>query len=530
MNLERFQENIPRFVVLIGGILFAAYCGMLAGGGQFNRLSLIIGGLFVAALALVLKARIWVIIPLFWPLGGSIPVTDLPFAVKDMAVGITLACFLFLMGFKVVRGTLKFDRLDLVVILNVVYMLTVFIRNPVGAKAFNSDMVGGKPYFNVFIACVAYYVFCRVPIDVRTISRLPLYLLPASALVALGSLLTTYVPGVAANLGLGLIYSDFAAREAVATEDDRLGRKFGLAGFGTTGMQVLTSYFRPLSLLFPANFGRLLLTIIFMTSVLLSGFRSLLLVVVGYLFISTWFRRKLKDLLAFAALGILGVTFLALGNGRLFELPVAAQRTLSFLPGDWDEDAVADAQGSIEWRVEMWTMVWKEDRYIRNKTWGDGFGFTRIELAIMEAAAEGGVGFVGGLQQESFMINGVFHHGPLSTIRFVGVAGLVLYCALLIVLVARVLRIIRASYGTSLFPVSLFVGMPVLYYAVAYPFGGGQFDADVPQYIYTAGLIKLLGAAMDSMLANGGAALESGAHGFSGDEAVPVERPSHPVS
>jgi hypothetical protein len=533
MNVERIYERLPKFIVLVGGLLFAAFCGVLAGGGQFNRLSLLLGGILVMALSLVLKARIWVIIPLFWPLGGSIPITDLPFAVRDMAVGITFVCFLFLMGFKVLRGKLKLDLVDLFVVVNVFYMLTVFIRNPVGAKAFNSEMVGGKPYFNVFIACIAYYLFCRVPVDLKMVSRLPLFLLPAPALVALGSLITTYVPALGAKIGLGLIYSDFAPREMALNVDDRLGRKVGLAGFGATGMQVLTAYYRPLTLLFPANFGRVVLAIIFFVAVLLSGFRSLLIVVVAYVVLSTWFRRKAKDLLAFLVLGIFGLIFLSLGNGTLFELPLAAQRTLSFLPGKWDQTAVIDAQASIDWRVDMWATVLKEDRWIRNKYFGDGFGFTRIELAIMEAAAEGESGFIGGMQQEAFMINGVFHHGPLSTIRFVGVVGLVLFYSLILLLVFRVVKIVRVSYGTSLFPACLFVGMPVFYYALAFPFGGGQFDVDVPHYIFTAGLVKLVGAAVESLPPMAESSPESSlVDPFVGRsaESPPVERAGLPLS
>jgi hypothetical protein len=189
------------------------------------------------------------------------------------------------------------------------------------------------------------------------------------------------------------------------------------------------------------------------------------------------------------------ITVLALGSGTLFNLPLPAQRALSFLPGNWDIAAVSDAKASIDWRVEMWQIVMKEDRWIANKVFGDGFGFTRRELAMMAATKQMGGGFIGGAEQEGFMITGAFHHGPLSTIRYVGIVGLILYYALIFLLAFRAVKLIRASLGTDLLPTALFVGMPTLYYAITFPFGGGQFDVDVPQYIYTAGLIKLVGRA-----------------------------------
>ena len=90
------------------------------------------------------------------------------------------------------------------------------------------------------------------------------------------------------------------------------------------------------------------------------------------------------------------------------------------------------------------------------------------------------------------MINGVFHNGPLSTIRFVGGVGLAFYYVMIFVMALQAVRLIHKTRGTILFPAALFISMPILYYAAYYPFGAGQFDLDFPQYLFTAGVIKLL--------------------------------------
>jgi hypothetical protein len=451
----------------------------------------------LVALSLILRAKIWLLIPLAWPLSASIPLMEWPFGVRDLAVLIVCASFLTLMGFKIIRAKPKTDLIDLLLLANVLYLCTVFVRNPVGLAAFNSEMVGGKPYFNVFIACLAYFVLSRVPIDLKTACRLPLFLLPAPAFLAVGALMTTHAPGLAGKLGLSLIYADFAPSETAGF--DNVERQIGLLSVGLTGMQILTSYFRPLTLLFPAYFGRFLLAIVFMVAVLFSGFRSALLAIAAYIIFSSYFQRHPRDLFAFAAIGVVGLTLLTIGNGTLFDLPLAVQRALSFLPGNWDYVATADAQASIDWRVDMWSMVWHEDKWIRNRWLGDGFGITRRELALMESVKNGGVGFLGGVDQEAFMINGAYHNGPLSTIRFVGGVGLVLYYSFIVVLAARAVKFIRLAYGTALFPATLFVGMPTLLYALTYPLGTGQFDGDAPQQIFMAGLIKLVGRAADTL-------------------------------
>jgi hypothetical protein len=499
VKIERLHEYVVSTIALVGGVALAIWCGKTVGAGDFRNLGIILGAIALIAVCIALMTRIWVLIPLFWPLTGIIPITELPFAVRDMAVMVVFGYFLVLIGFKMVRTKPKFDFIDFFVLANLLYLATAFIRNPVGAKAFASEMVGGKPYFNVFIGFLAYIVLCRIPIHFKYVCRLPLFLLPAPVFVAFGTLATSYSPFLAARLGL--FYSDFAPLDMLpgAATEDPLGRKHGLTSAGLTGMQILTSYFRPLTLLIPAHFGRFILALVFTVFVLLSGFRSAFIAIGVYIVLSTYFRHQRKDLVVFAMVGTLGLSVLALGNGTLFKLPLSVQRTLSFLPGDWDEEAAADARDSIDWRVEMWRIVWNERKWIKNKWLGDGFGFTRSELGMMEAATRGGVGFIGGARQEGFMINGVFHNGPLSAIRYVGAAGLVLYYGLMIALSARVLKLIRVTRGTDLFPATLFVGMPIVAYALTFPVGAGQFDIDLPQHLFMAGLIKLVGRTADTL-------------------------------
>ncbi len=146
-------------------------------------------------------------------------------------------------------------------------------------------------------------------------------------------------------------------------------------------------------------------------------------------------------------------------NSAVHPLPISVQRSLSALPGEWDSRAVKDAEGSTEWRLDMWKDIPKGTRYIHNKVMGDGFGFSQAELSAMERQTF----FGGDISPEDFLIIGAFHNGPLSTIRFVGAIGLVLYYTLLIYMAVLAWRLIRVTQGTDFFPFALFVGLAIIW-------------------------------------------------------------------
>ena len=175
-------------------------------------------------------------------------------------------------------------------------------------------------------------------------------------------------------------------------------------------------------------------------------------------------------------------------NSLIHPLPLAVQRTLSALPGEWDPLAVRDASDSTEWRFQMWREIPKGTRYISNKIMGDGFGFSRAELSAMERQKF----LIGEISQEDSMIIGSFHNGPLSAVRFVGIVGMLLYYALLIYSAVFAWRLIRAAEGSDYFPLALFIGLFVIWEPFGYTFVFGAYDSGLPNALFNAGMLKLI--------------------------------------
>jgi O-antigen ligase len=179
-------------------------------------------------------------------------------------------------------------------------------------------------------------------------------------------------------------------------------------------------------------------------------------------------------------------------------LPLTAQRALSFLPGDWDNQAKSAAEESSDWRFYMWQVALNSNEFIKNKLLGDGFGFSGYELQIMNQAedSDGGNGYVGGDPQEAYMIVGAFHSGPISAIRYVGWVGLALYLALLFAAAGYAWRLMRAAASTPFLPLALFIGLPAVFEPIRYIFIYGAYDAGFPETIFVCGMLRLLSKAL----------------------------------
>jgi len=104
----------------------------------------------------------------------------------------------------------------------------------------------------------------------------------------------------------------------------------------------------------------------------------------------------------------------------------------------------------------------------------------------------GGSPFIGGDRQESQLIQGAFHSGPISAIRFVGYVGLVLYLVLFFVAARYAWGLIRTTAATPFFPLALYIGIPVIYGPIEYIFVFGGYESGFPRTIFLCGMLRLL--------------------------------------
>lgn len=498
MKLERLQEYVLPVAATLAGMGFAVYTGYLMGQGQVSRVAMMLGLLFLGFLTMVMRQYIWLLIVVTWPWAGSVPVLPVPLTVRDLGVLSAFVAYLGLKALKVVRRKPAWGAADLVMVVMLIYLVTVFVRNPVGFLATNSLRVGGRPYLNIALACLAYFVLARASIPVKSASKIIIFTIVGSTWgIAFLNIIADLSPRIGRAL-LGFYTGISVAQEVDVNSAPQLApgevveRYDYLGYFGMPANLALASFFRPLTVVNPVYIGRFLLVVASMICVLLSGYRSSLIMCVAYFAIATYLRSGWEEIVRIGVVAFIGLGLLIAGQGRLFELPLAAQRALSFIPASWSYAAKESAQATAEWRFEMWRIMLKGSKYVHNRWLGDGFGVSKRDMAAIALAGQRGTG-----SQETMLILGAVHNGPLSTIRFVGYVGLAIHLLWLGLIAKLAWGLARRARGTPYLPMALFVGLPPIYEPFNFVFIFGGFEGSVPTMIYTLGMLKLVQNTLD---------------------------------
>jgi len=498
-------SKLGLFIVAGLGILFAFYAGNYVAEEDYTPIAAVLGA-FVGLIVIFGFGRsIYLLIPVCWGLTGKISILPLPFDVRQLMVLAASGIFIADLIFKRRNRKQRHELIDLVLILNLLYLAITFFRNPVGVAALGGgERVGGRPYIDVILGVMTYLILSREIMPFTFLIKFPKWILATAAFCAFSGAVGMFAPGVGAKLAYfysgfgpsGAVVGDVGSAAAIVSVGDT--RIEFLAYPGTVLCLYVVSLINPLQLISPRNLGALTAYISAVVMVMLSGFRDGLIGIIMTTFAAAMLRDRFVGFvkLAFAII-VIALAGIGLSLTDL-KLPFTFQRTLSFLPGNWDVAAVESAKDSSEWRVKMWKEVLKSDKYIHSKIFGDGFGLPRAEFEKQALAMKGGGSVYRGemAAQEAFMINGDFHSGPLTTVRFVGVVGLLLFIPLIFMTSWYAFTMIRKTLGTPFQFCMLFVAIPQLSNPLFFIFIFGDYRTELINQLFTIGLLKMIDASL----------------------------------
>lgn len=490
------SHKIGLIAIIALGLVFAWYSGNFVADENYTPIYAALGFLLVLVLAFGFGNYLPLLIPAGWGLNGQISALPLPFDVRELIIILASILYIFDLIFKRNYKRVKNQTADFLVWINIAYIITVFFRNPVGINALGGDRVGGKPYVDVAIGLASYLVLRKNIMPAAFAYRLPIIWVGVAFFNTLAILTTVYLPSVAYSLAP--FYSNFNP-DGQGTNNDVVVGETRLTSLSEFGM-ALTTYvvckYNPVNLFNPQFLRPLIAYLFGLILILLSGFRTGIMNLFVYTSISAVLRERTSGLIkiSFIAICLLAVGLLA--SYSPIKMPLTFQRALSFIPGDWDESAVNDAKGSTDWRVEMWKIVLTSDKYIQNKVLGDGFGFSRADLQTMEDLRMGRGGSFSGSgldsQQEAFMINGDYHSGPVSSIRFVGVIGFLLFLPLLIINGIDSYKLINYSLKTPYQLICFMLGIGNIYAPIGFIFIFGDYRSGLIGCLFSTGFITML--------------------------------------
>jgi hypothetical protein len=467
---------IGRFVsVLLVCAVAIPVVGYWIGTSQLQWLVLLLATTVATFVITGVRRRAWLLVPFAWGMGGGFGLLPLPFSVRDWAVLLVFATWLVNVAFSRQRLRARWHVLDFVLLANFVWLAFTYYLNPVGLRAASSTTYGGRYYWNFIIAGMAYWVMVRLPESPKQAT----YFSHAWVI----GLLVVGVLNIAVYAFPGLTPYIFALYSGVATElfvapgaPVRLGA-LGIVGVGIA--RYLCAYYPPLTLFNPIRlrtyglFGGLV-------CIMLSGFRSALIVLGPIFFFGAYFRRRTIEIVAIGAVGLALLAIAVMGHGNWFRLPYGVQRTISFLPGQWDQEVLDGAQGSAEWRFQLWRDIFRY-RMIKNWWLGDGFGVEQQDFELTRLDSS-----------EALILRGSYHNGPLTTIRYTGLAGLVFFYSLMIAGAYYAFQCVKQCRGTILFPAAILVATELIWQPFHYTLVFGSFVTQLPDTIFFIAIVRLL--------------------------------------
>ncbi|HXI84190.1 MAG TPA: O-antigen ligase family protein [Verrucomicrobiae bacterium] len=492
-NPPMARAFITRLTTLLVGIGIAVIIGYWLGNGQTFYLTCSVGVLVVVLVAFGMQRKAWILIPLTYLMTGVLGKLPLRLTPRDLGVLLAATSYVAYRVLSHENMRPKLHLLDLLVGLNVIYLAFNLVKNPIGFLIFGSQSIGGRPVVNICIALLAYWVIIRLPNNVTSVSRIPYYVLVSATVVSGLNLLLYIVPSLTSAVSSW--YSGVETHEylAVLAGQPGIQRLKGLATFGFQLSLVLCAYYPPATLFDPRR-PRFYAMLLGTVCILASGFRNFMLWEMAALAIGGWLQQRWRELVKAGFFGAMLLALLVLGQGRVYRLPETVQRSLAFLPGQWSPTVVAETEESTTSRFQLWKEVieWGQ---IKDWWLGDGFG-ANLEDAI--ATYRGGHGSY----KDWVILSGSFHSGPLTTIRYVGICGLVFLYLLTISAAFYSYRCVNECRGTPLFPVAIYFAIQLIWGPVHYTFVFGGYDGFMPELLFYVGCLRLLFRMSDELKQN----------------------------
>jgi hypothetical protein len=479
-------------ILVFGGAMFlAVWLGLSIVTNQFETvLQVITAVLLIGCLAM--GRRIWLLIPFAAALDIGLRIPGQPDSLLFAQI-LVLAFSSLLLLMRKLRCQLIFTELEFWLITLVLFVLQVYLRNPVGISVFGGDTVGGKPYIIFTITAISATLLTglRVPErDLRLI--LPLSIL-GGCLNATISIIGHFVPAVAFYTGASFTRTDEVdyTDHGVAVDTQAATRINFLSTFGRNLSLWICCFVSPLRACFhPLWAGAILVSL---AAVAVGGYRNGIAAVGLTYLVAIAYRSGLAGVMLslFGGAGV--IALLAIVNLAV-PLPPNVQRGLTIFPGTWEQRYKDDTKDSTDWRIEIWKEALFTDRWIQNKLIGDGLGFSAAELAAQMNYREGTRLGVSGFEshREAVLSNGDYHSGPVSMIRTIGYLGLLVFVIIQIRLAVHAHRLIVRYKGTTWQPLTMLVGTPIIWAPVFFLFVFGDFKNDTAFLLLSLGLIRLL--------------------------------------
>lgn len=440
MNLDRHISN-TQIVWAVGiflGLLLAIMMGSAVANQDMQKLVLVLGTGAGIGVFLALGKNYWMLIPL--SLGAQFPAVPLGGRAIEFPELAIAGCTLFF----VIRIATRKENIHLFRTINTPFLIfmtwvgVTFALHPIGLALLGSSVGGARFYLKLAFAFASFVILSNRQYTERDM-RWVLGFLIFGAFFSMFFGIAQYfwTGGPAPDPTTGLVTEGYYTWHQV---------------LGTPAFTIAFLIFARWSpkevfgLQRPAVFVGYLLCI---GLVLLSGKRMGFAAVLLGPFISAIAFRQFKYIFITFLLVITGLMTVVVGQGNWFQLPLVAQRTVSWLPGDWDPELQSMAGGTDEWRAELRRVALENIK--RDPIIGRGFAID-IEDAV---TAIGMQQYGGGIEVQvaAYALGHAWHNTWLGYAADFGIPISIIQAALWITVLVLCWRVFKEYKNTNLFGV-----------------------------------------------------------------------------
>lgn len=454
-------------------------------GGNTTPLIGLLGLGLLLIFIFVVRDRCWMIIPFTLPIEGNLNFLPLNFSIQELSiVGVSLyLLYRMIFGLNVAwRLGPASIWVPLALLLSIIVYHWVESRD-IGIKLLGGTGWGGRKYFTVLMASFGMVLLNSFPgITWSDLQKVPLlYFLGAFVDIVPGTI-STLVPTTAPYIyrfysGVN-IYEYGALLKGNFAEEAGVTRISQLASLGTAIGLVTLCYFPPKIWL---HLNRLwALPVIMLGGIFCaaSGFRNAVVRYFLSFFMALFSTVRLKAFLILPV-AIAAGFLIALTQGTVFNYPLALQRGLSFLPGQWEVKAVKEAGDSSKWREKMKTLFYKE--YFEKAPFiGLGYHYdpnlaktaTDIYLAIVKRQADAADEFA---DVRSFIEMRQPHEGLVHALLVSGSIGTFFFVTFCLAILLATWRSVVNTLPMQISPIQTWCSAQLFTFTMAFFLLGGDY-------------------------------------------------------
>ncbi|OVE74987.1 hypothetical protein BVX97_05995 [bacterium E08(2017)] len=334
----------------------ALFIGKLIASGRLLILAIIIFLALISYTLMCLRSKYWLAV--VFALTVNLPVLPLGDRALYLAEVLIPIAFVVHILNALIRKTAIFNKNGIFIWAYFFIVVAAFLSNPVGFAAIGSESFGARFYYKVLLGLCSYLIIFNQKVthnDCKIVIRFLIF----------GSFVTFF------NMVL-----PYLTNRVIVTPFDYYTWHQAMSVPTSMLIMWLVSRFKIETVLSPIRKQAwLYLTCMFF--ILISGKRAAFATAALAPVIMAAVSRKYVYVVSIMLLGVLALSVLIAGQGRLYELPKQAQRTLIFLPGDWDRHVIGYRNTSF--RTEMRKIAWSH--VLRNPLQGRwGFHMTEYDF------------------------------------------------------------------------------------------------------------------------------------------------------